>query len=111
MRPDRSATEAMFQPGSDGLEVIPGAASGGLELLEFEGAAVNAGMFAALTELCEGNGLGELIDRIYYGWAEETPSGGVHLYYRREPREGDKTPGNVKLAGRPHPDTPASTRP
>jgi len=104
-RPDRDTTEAMFHTDRDGLGVVCGAVSGGLEMLEFEGAAVAEGMFERFAQSCDDNGLGPLLNRICGGWSETTPSDGIHLKMRWVPPEGAKA-GNKKLATRPDPDRP-----
>jgi len=82
----RRATEAevrtLFANGRTGLGVVCGAISGGLELFEFEGRAMEAGLGDAFVEAAEAAGLGELLDRIANGYSERTPSGGRHLLYR-----------------------------
>lgn len=81
---------------SAGLGVICGAVSGGLEMFEFEGRAVDEGVSEAFRRTAHAAGLGPLLDRIMSGYVERTPSGGYHLLYRVP------TPlGNRKLAERP----------
>ena len=79
---------------TDGLGLVCGSASGGLEMLEVEGRAI--ALATELRELMSDNGLGELWARINSGYVEGTPSGGLHWYYRveGEPRR------NTKLARR-----------
>jgi P4 family phage/plasmid primase-like protien len=97
-RPDRDQLEAWFTNGQfDGLGIVCGAASGGLEMLEFEGRAVREDVAARLTELANGSGLGDLWQRVCSGYMEATPGGGIHLYYRVA---GDDA-RNAKLASRP----------
>lgn len=83
---------------SYGLGVITGAVSGGLEMLELEGRAVTAGLLPELVALARAAGLDELITRVLTGYAETTPSGGLHLLYRVDGRDGYRVPGNTKLA-------------
>lgn len=104
-RPTRNEVGGWFRTDHPGIGVLTGTPSGGLEMFEFEGRAVEDGMLGQFIEDCYDNGLGDLIDRIRVGWSEITPSGGVHFYYRWEPEDGVR-PGNVKLATRPHPDEP-----
>ncbi len=95
-RPTEPQLRAWFQGGRTGVGFICGQVSGGLEMLEFEGRAVDAGMLGAYDEAAIAAGLGNLFDHIALGYMEATPSGGVHLLYRCE------TPlGNTKLARRP----------
>jgi hypothetical protein len=65
-----------------GVGVVCGGVSGGLEMLEFEGRAVAAGVFDIFRQRCEAAGLGDLFAQVEYGYRERTPSGGVHLFYR-----------------------------
>ena len=91
-----SEIERWYQRGRDGIGIICGQVSGGLEMLEFEGRAVEAGLVERFEALCHDLGLGELVDRISLGYSERTPSGGIHLLYRCP------TPHhNTKLARRP----------
>jgi putative DNA primase/helicase len=81
------------------LAVLCGAVSGGLEMLELEGRAVAEGMGQRLVESVHAAGLSAVWQRIVVdGYAERTPSGGVHLIYRLR---GAPVSGNVKLARRP----------
>jgi len=78
-----------------GIGVICGAVSGGLEMLEFEGRAVDDDLHEQFLAAAHASGLGDLVKRISRGYLEMTPSGGYHLFYR--------TPKPVieKLARRP----------
>ena len=82
----------------DGLGVVCGHVSGGLEMLEFEGRAVDEGFVEAMTILADASGLGDLWQAVTNGYQETTPSGGVHLLYRVT---GRPVPKNTKLARRP----------
>jgi len=90
-----------FKRGRYGVGVVCGNISGGLEMLEFEGAAVADNMLEHFEKLVDDAGLWPVWERIIYGWMETTPSGGVHVYYRVTPEDPDVRPGNVKLARRP----------
>lgn len=81
-RPTEDEIRRWYSPHRNGLGFVCGQISGGLELFEFEGRAVEAGLHAQFTEACEAAGLGDLLDRIATGYMESTPSGGVHLLYR-----------------------------
>lgn len=96
-RPDRDTVEAWFRDGYPGIGVICGAVSGNLEMFEFEGKAVAEGMYSRFLEQLEEAGLASLWLEITLGWSEETPSGGLHFYYRVK----GETPGTTKLATRP----------
>jgi putative DNA primase/helicase len=79
----------------DGLGVLTGAVSGNLELLEFEGRAVDAGLLATLDQHADDNGMAGLIEKLLAGYCERTPSGGIHLLYRVT---GGDVGRNTKLA-------------
>lgn len=80
----------------DGLGIVCGAISGGLEMLELEGRALH--LAAPLGQLLEDHAPG-LWARLNAGYLERTPSGGIHWLYRvtGEARK------NTKLARRPGP--------
>ncbi|WP_051741191.1 bifunctional DNA primase/polymerase [Kitasatospora sp. MBT66] len=87
-----------FAPGrTAGMAVVYGSVSGGVELIEFEGHAVEDGILEAVTDIMEASGLGPEWDAITTGWATESPSGGLHLRVRVT---GGPVPGNTKLASR-----------
>ena len=97
-RPDRELVRRWFTGNPPGLAVLCGAVSGGLEMLELEGRAVAEGMGQRLVESVHAAGLSAVWQRIAVdGYAERTPSGGVHLIYRLS---GAPVSGNVKLARR-----------
>lgn len=81
----------------DGIGLVTGTISGGLEMLEFEGRAVTEGTVQAYEKALTDHGLTPVWERIIGGYVERTPSGGLHVLYRvnGEPR------GNTKLARRP----------
>jgi putative DNA primase/helicase len=99
-RPDRATVEQWFaDPRQTGLGIICGAASGGLEMLELEGRAVEAGAVEDIKLLVEHANLVDLWLRVTAtGYVERTPSGGVHILYRLADAP---VPGNTKLARRP----------
>jgi hypothetical protein len=80
-----------------GIGVICGAVSGHLEMVEFEGRAVEAGVKDRFIDRCEATGLADVLNRVVAGYAERTPGGGIHLLYRCP----DGVEGNLKLARRP----------
>ncbi|MEV0608095.1 phage/plasmid primase, P4 family [Polymorphospora rubra] len=96
-RPDRSQVEQWFASGHPGVGLLTGAVSGNLEMLELEGRAVAEGALEALTGVLTAAGLADLWARVAGGYAERTPSGGIHLLYRLD----GPVPGNTKLAARP----------
>lgn len=81
----------------DGIGVVTGAVSGGLEMLEFEGRAVREGFVQRLADAFEDHGLGDLWRRLVNGYLESTPSNGLHILYRVD----GELRGNTKLARRP----------
>ncbi|MFD7093347.1 phage/plasmid primase, P4 family, partial [Streptomyces xanthophaeus] len=85
-----------FTTGHPGIGVVCGAISGGLEMLELEGRAVDEGVLTQLVEILANSGMAELWERIATGWLERSPSGGLHLHYRVT----GGAPGNTKLASR-----------
>lgn len=97
-RADLPQLEEWFGQNQHGIGVACGAISGGLELLEFEGRAVTAGLPAAMRELMDGHGQADLWAAVSTGYVETTPSGGLHLLYRVA--DADPRP-NTKLARRP----------
>ncbi|NJC83171.1 hypothetical protein HC030_11455 [Planosporangium mesophilum] len=98
-RADRARVAAWFAGNPPGIGVVCGAVSGGLEMLELEGRAIEEGLDSRLVELVRAAGLGQLWRRVAVeGYVERTPSGGLHLLYR----VADVPVGrNAKLARRP----------
>ena len=85
-------------PSQTGLGIITGRVSGNLEMLEFEGRAVDMGLLTEATDLATNSGLLEIWQKVTGGYAEFTPSGGLHFYYRVSDHE---IPGNAKIARQP----------
>ena len=71
-----------YSTGRSGIGLVCGAVSGGLELLEWEGRAVDAGVLDDYKAAANAAGLGDLFDRVAAGYSERSPSGGIHLLYR-----------------------------
>jgi hypothetical protein len=93
-RPDEAQLAAFFADDRySGMGIVCGAVSGNVELLEFEGRAVEAGIWDDFLTACDESGLSDLIYNVIHGYAENTPSGGVHLLYRC-----DAVTGSTKLA-------------
>lgn len=80
-----------------GIGVVTGAVSGNIELIEFEGLAVQEGILDAVTELANDSGLGDLWQAVTTGWADRSPSGGVHY---KVVVKGRPAAANKKLARR-----------
>lgn len=76
-----------------GVGLLCGAISGGLEMFEFEGRAVETGLFDKWVSACSAAGLDDLLDRVLEGYQEHTPSGGVHILWRCP-----DVAGNTKIA-------------
>ena len=93
------------EPRYRALGAVCGPPSGGLEMLEIEGAHV--GLLEDVGRAAGAAGLLELWERVNGGWCERSPSGGVHWFYRVE---GMDVPGNVKLAATEARQTIAETR-
>ncbi|GAA2985074.1 bifunctional DNA primase/polymerase [Streptomyces fulvorobeus] len=90
--------DAWFPAGkAAGIAVAYGATSGGIELIEFEGTAIEEDLLEEVTEIMQASGLGEEWQAILTGWASESPSGGRHFRVRLE---GTPVSGNMKLASR-----------
>jgi putative DNA primase/helicase len=81
----------------DGIGVITGAVSGNLEMLELEGRAMTEGLLQTYARMLADHGLELLWKRVVAGYAELTPSGGLHILYRVD----GAARGNTKLARRP----------
>lgn len=86
-------------PTYDGLGYVCGAVSGNLEMVEFEGRAVDEGIYDQLLEAAGALGLDHVL-RVDAGYCEISPSGGIHWLYRVADHPVD---GNLKLARRPAP--------
>ncbi|NLP82618.1 DNA primase [Microbacterium sp. CFH 90308] len=74
---------------------------GDVEMLEVEGKAM--GSMGDVVELLDGTGLRPVYDRLVSGWSEQSPSGGLHLFYRLD---GGEVPGNTKVAQQPKDEPP-----
>ncbi|RBY92950.1 bifunctional DNA primase/polymerase [Blastococcus sp. TF02A-30] len=106
-RPDESQLRRWFGGDREGLGVVCGAVSGGLELTELEGRAVEAGALRALVAAVADAGEQALWDKLVSGHVVRSPSGGLHFFYRLVDAE---VPGNQKLAATADHVTLAETR-
>lgn len=96
-RPTDDQVEREFA-GPVGVAVATGSASGNLEMFEIEGPRTEAAeLVRQLAEACEAAGIGGVWQKIAAGYVEQSPKGGVHLFYRVAGRD---VPGNTKLARR-----------
>lgn len=100
-RPRRSLVEGWYSlEGFErtGVGIVCGAVSGNLEMLELEGCATSSLDFDAILWECQARGIDWLWETLLRdGYAEWTPSGGLHFFYRVD---GAPVPGNKKVAQR-----------
>lgn len=84
----------------DGVGIICGKISGNLEMLELEGRATDSESLSKINLQVGVHGvIGLWEDLLNNGYAEWTPSGGIHVLYRvTDP--GFEVPGNTKIARR-----------
>ncbi|MFM9594004.1 DUF927 domain-containing protein [Streptomyces scabiei] len=80
-----------------GIGIVTGAVSGNVELIEFEGLAVEEGILDKVAELANDSQLGNLWQAVTTGWADRSPSGGVHY---KVVVKGRPAAPNTKLAQR-----------
>lgn len=80
-----------------GIGIVTGAVSGNIELIEFEGLAVREGLLDQVAEIAVNSGLGDLWEAVTTGWADKSPSGGVHF---KVVVKGRPAAANRKLARR-----------
>lgn len=104
---DTAQIHAWFDEPRYGLGLVCGAVSGHLEMLEFEGRAVEAGMPTAFREALDDHGQIDLWNILAGGYMETTPAGGLHLLYRVD----GQARGNTKLARRPATDEELADNP
>lgn len=95
--PTEDELRAWYANERHGIGVVCGTVSGNLEMLEFEGRAVDADIHDEYANLAAEAGLTELVDRVFHGYCEWTPTGGLHLLFR----VAGPAAGNLKLARRP----------
>lgn len=98
---DTDQLESWFNPdaGVRGIGIVTG--YGDVEMLEVEGKAM--GSMTDVVELLDGTGIRPIYDRLVAGWSEQSPSGGLHLFYRLTDSE---VPGNTKVAQQPKDEAP-----
>lgn len=87
----------MFADAQTGLGILTGRASGGIELLEFEGRAVAEGTYDEFCDRLIDAGMDEIWEQITSGYSAVSGGGGYHFMFRVD---GDCLP-NTKLAQRP----------
>ena len=94
--PTRAEVDAWFTLNpSWGLGAITGRTSGGLIMVELEGRAAH--LLPQLAGTAARMGLADEWEALTHGWAEESPSGGLHYHMRTT----GTAPRNLKLARRP----------
>lgn len=81
--------------GYQGMGVVCGAVSGGLEMVELEGAFASEHGMERLSRAIAAAGLSDVWRRVRSGPSESTPRGGLHFYWRCSTIDG-----NLKLARR-----------
>ncbi len=82
-----------------GIGIVCGKISGSLEMLELEGRAATGDDIDKIMSECEKRGVaGTFTSLMHEGYAEWTPSGGIHFLYRIADHD---VPGNTKVARRP----------
>lgn len=96
-RPTLAEVLNLFNTDHDGIGLICGEVSSNLEMIELEGRAVLEGCANQLAQAFEKHDLAGLWEKVSTGYAEITPSGGIHWYYRVDGRPAR----NTKLARRP----------
>jgi putative DNA primase/helicase len=84
---------------AQGLGMLCGAVSGGVEMFELEGQAVAEGLHIELRRMFEEAGYTELWAKLQT-YVERSPKGGIHWIFVVE---GGRVAGNTKLAKRPAP--------
>ena len=95
---DRVKDYFTLRPAS-GIGIVCGAVSGNLEMLELEGRATSGADIDKIMSESEKRGVLHLfLSLMTDGYAEWTPSGGLHFLYRIS---GHEVPGNTKIARRP----------
>jgi putative DNA primase/helicase len=99
----KSEVDYYWREGQDcGVALICGAVSGHLEMTELEAAASTSAALRKIEDECDQRGIRDLWDSLLFeGYAESTPSGGLHFLYRVSDHN---IPGNTKLAQVPDPD-------
>lgn len=80
---------------SQGVGVVCGQVSGNLEMLEFEARAIH--LVEALKDLAIAADVESIWQRLWHGYRESTPTGGLHLFLRTD----GPALHNTKLARRP----------
>lgn len=105
-RADERQLADWFGDGHPGIGVVTGAVSHNLEMFEFEGRAVQDGVFARFMVLLATED-SALLTTLMAGYIEDSPSGGLHLFYR----VSGPVAGNTKLAQRPDPSSPGRVQP
>lgn len=104
--PSQAQVATWFGDGHPAMGIVTGKVSDNLEMLEFEGRAVDAGVVGRFRVLIREAGLWGDWERIARGYSEKTPSGGYHVLWRCE-----RIAGNTPLARRPSTDAELAENP
>lgn len=96
-QPDWDELAEMFTEADTGLGILTGRASGGIELIEFEGRAVAEGTYDEFCERLIDAGMDETWAKVTEGYTAISGGGGYHFMFRVD---GD-CQANTKLAQRP----------
>lgn len=94
-RPPATTLLQWFTTGHEGIGVVCGHVSGGLEMFEMEGRFVERGGLARFVEAVKAAGIGDVFDRLVSGYSVASPSGGLHFHFKVS--DGPALP-NTKLA-------------
>jgi len=89
-RPGLEQIATWYATPRTGIGLICGQVSGGLEVLELEGAAVQQGFQHELRAAAQAAGIEDVLDRVLNGCLVQSPSGGYHLMYRCPTPEGNQ---------------------
>jgi hypothetical protein len=95
-RADATLIAEWFSTGHPGMGVVCGSISDNLEMLEFEGRAIDEGYFGRWQRAMVDAGLDDLLSQLLNTYIELSPSGGVHFFYRST----DVPKPSIKLASR-----------
>ncbi|MFL6118873.1 hypothetical protein [Actinophytocola sp.] len=81
-RATREQVATWFQNGHPGIGIVTGTVSRDLEMFEFEGRALDEGLYLKMRDRLTAMGHLRLWERVMGGYQEASPSGGMHVLYR-----------------------------